>query len=230
LLLLAPWSPLEPDAVAAGAAAVTAAVRDVDQPARVLPEGIVVLLPCTEGSDGEAAARRLVGAAERASRAAWCGGVVAIPGSPRLLDRFADVARAALEQARRLGPARVHLARQERRRHPRRVAAGAIQARIRCDALVFEVEVVDLSLQGALVESGTVMRVGDAIVLEVAERSPRGRSAEVAARILRSEALQQASRPLWRAALAFEAAASVLPSVTHILAGLAVEPMPEARP
>jgi hypothetical protein len=230
LLLLAPWSPLEPDAVAAGAAAVTGAVRDVDRPARILPEGMVVLLPCTEGSDGVAAARRLVGLAGRASSAAWCGGVAAIPESPPELERFGAVARAALEQARQEGPARVHLARRERRRHPRRTVAGAIQARIRSSSRVVEVEVVDLSLHGALIESGTAMQAGDVIVFEMTERTPRGRSAAVEARILRSEAAMEPSRPAWRAALAFEAPASAVPSVTHILAGLAVDPMPEVRP
>ena len=230
LLLLAPWSPLEPDAVVAGAAAVAGAVRDVDQPARILPEGLVVLLPCTDGPDGATAALRLVDIAGRASGAAWCGGVAAMPESPPELERFGAVARAALEQARQEGPARVHLARRERRRHPRRIVAGAIQARIRSGSRVVEVEVVDLSLHGALIESDAAMHPGDAIVLEVAERTPRGRSAEVAARILRSEAAKETSRPAWRVALAFEAPASILPSVTHILAGLAVDPMPEARP
>ena len=82
ILLLAPWCPVEPDSVAAAATAVAGAVRDVDQTARVLPEGVAVLLPCTEGSDGAAAGRRLAGVAERASRAAWCGGVAALPRSP----------------------------------------------------------------------------------------------------------------------------------------------------
>jgi hypothetical protein len=72
------------------------------------------------------------------------------------------------------------------------------------------------------------MPVGDAIVLEVAERTPRGWSAEVAARILRTEAATQRSRPVWRAAVVFESAGGVLPSVTHILAGLAVDRTPEA--
>ena len=230
LILLAPWSPLEPDAVAAGAAAVTGAVRDVDQPARILPEGIVVLLPCTEGADGATAARRLADLAEHASRAAWCAGVAAIPDCAPEPERFGAVARAALEQARQEGPARVHLARRERRRHRRRMVAGAIQARIRSRSRVIEVEVVDLSLHGALIESGSAVQAGEAIVLEVTERTPRGRSAEVAARILRAEAAKESSSRAWRAALAFEAPAGALPSVTHILAGLAGDAMPEARP
>ena len=230
LVLLAPWTPVEPDSVAAGAAAVTGAVRDVDQPARILPEGMVVLLPCTEGADGAAAARRLVSLAGRASSAAWCGGVAAIPDCPSEPERFGAAAHAALEQARQEGPGRVHLARHERRRHRRRIVAGAIQARIRSSSRVIEVDVVDLSLHGALIESDAAMEAGDAIVLEVAERTPRGRSAEVAARILRSEAAAEPSRPAWRAALVFEAPASALPSVTHILAGLAIDPIPEARP
>src|SRR5206468_2842402 len=101
-------------------------------------------------------------------------------------------------------------------------------SRIRSDARVVEVEVVDLSLHGALVEADAPMTVGDAIVLEVAERTPRGRSAEVAARILRSERAAAPARTTWRAALAFDPGGSILPPVAHSLAGLAVDPMPEA--
>lgn len=228
LLLLAPWCPVEPDAVAAAATAVSGAVRDVDQPARVLPEGVVVLLPCTEGSDGAAAGRRLTGVAERASRAAWCGGVAALPGAAADLETFGAVARDALEQALQDGPGRVRLSRRERRRHPRRVADGAIQGRIRSGDRLIAVEVVDLSLHGALLEASSPIPIGDSIVLEVAERTPRGRSAEFAARILRSETATRGSRPVWRAAVRFETAGGVLPSVTHILAGLAVDRTPEA--
>jgi len=228
LLLLAPWCPVEPDAVATAAVAVAGAVRDVDLPARVLPEGVAVLLPCTEGSDGAAAGRRLTGVAERASRAAWCGGIAALPEAAPDLERFSAVARDALERARQDGPGRVRLSRRERRRHPRRVAAGAIQGRIRSGGRRIEVEVVDLSLHGALIEALAPMSVGDAIVLEVAERTPRGRSAEVAARILRTEAATQRSRPVWRAAVVFETAGGVLPSVTDILAGLAFDRTPES--
>jgi hypothetical protein len=229
LLLLGPWAPLEPDAVAAAATAVIGAIRDVDQPARVLPEGIVVLLPCTEGSAGAAAGRRLTGVAERASRGAWCCGVAALPESAPESARFGAVAREALEQALQDGPGRVRLSRRERRRHPRRIAAGTIQGRVRSEARAMEVEVLDFSLDGALVEAARPMPVGGAIVLEVAERTPRGRSAEVTARILRSEPATSRSRPVWRAALAFAVGGDVLPSITHILAGLAVDPMPEAR-
>jgi hypothetical protein len=228
LLLLAPWSPLEPESVAAAATTVAGAVRDVDQPGRVLPEGVVVLLPCTEGSDGAAAGRRLVGVAERASRVPWCGGVAALPESAPDLERFGALVRDALEQARQDGPGRIRLSRRERRRHPRRIASGAVRGRIRWGAGVIAVEIVDLSLRGALIEAGAPVPVGDAIVLEVAERTPRGRSAEVRARILRTEVSTERSRPIWRVAVAFETAGPALPAVTHILAGLAVDRMPEA--
>lgn len=227
LLLMTPWSPLAPDAVAGAAVAVASAVRDVDQPARVLPEGMVVLLPCTEGVDGVAAAGRLVRLAERASGAAWCCGVAAVPDSAPEAERFGEEVREALDQALRDGPGRVRLSRRERRRHLRR-AAGALSGRIRSGDRALEVEVVDLSLHGALIQAGGDMTIGDAVVLEIEEKTPRGRSVRVAARVLRSETATAPNRPRWRAALVFDPAGGALPSVTHILAGLAAEPVAEA--
>jgi hypothetical protein len=229
LLLLSPWCPLEPEAMAAGAMAVTGAVRDIDQPARVLPEGIVVLLPCTEGEDGAAAARRLVALAESASHVAWCGGVAALPECAPDAEQFAVLVRGALEEALREGPGRVRLSRRERRRHPRR-SAGALHGLVRSEGRALEVGVVDLSLHGALVQADAdITGICETIVLEIAERTPRGRSARVAARVLRWSTATSADRPVWRAALAFDPGGSALPAVTQILAGLAADMLQESR-
>jgi len=198
-------------------AALVEAARDVDHVARVLPEGLAALLPCTSGDEAVRAAARFRGIACRVAPTAWSTGVAALPGIPASAAALAAEARRALEHAVRDGAA-VRRSAPERRRHGRRAPAEGLDARVRSGRREAEATVEDLSLGGILIRTPRPLLPGLRVALEIGAPPPRARRLALGASVVRSEAPAPGTTGAWRAALRFEAGAEALPALAELLA------------
>ena len=230
VVLLAPDPPAPPEPLAVAAAeALRTAARDIDELVRLLPSGVAAILPCTSATEAARAARRLLPVAARASGGAWRAGVAAAPPGRCDAEALAGEARRALERARRRDGAAVEGASLERRRRPRRAAAGSVRGRVRLDDArpaddargrrEQEAVVLDLSMAGALVRLRAPLRRGDRVVLDLREACARPVSAALPARVVRAEGPASPDGP-FRAALRFEPAAGRTFRLAEIVAGL----------
>jgi PilZ domain-containing protein len=217
LLLLCPRIAPEERVWGATLAALGEAARDVDRIARVLPEGVAVLLPCTTGDDAVRAAARLVAVAARVTATPWSAGVAAIPEGPTDANALAAAARGALAEAIREGGV-VRRAAPERRRHGRRAPSQGLSARIGAGSRSAEAVVEDLSLGGVLVRTPRPLVPGLVVALEIGGAPPRACRLSLGARVVRSEAPAPGTTGSWRAGLAFEAGNDALPLLADLLA------------
>jgi GGDEF domain-containing protein len=201
-------------------AVMRAAVRDVDRAARVLPEGIAAILPCTTGDEGLRAARRYLGLLHDEDMATWSAGVAAIPEQPADPDRLAAAAREALRDALAEGQGGVRRAHREKRRCVRRRACGGLVASVVTGGRERAAEVLDLSAGGALLRLDEPLSCGQVVTLAIMEVAIRPRRALFAARVVRSAATAVREGAGCRAALVFEPRPSDLPVMADILAWL----------
>jgi GGDEF domain-containing protein len=201
-------------------AVMKAAVRDVDRAARVLPEGVAVILPCTTGEEGCRAARRYLDLVGDDRRATWSAGVAAIPGRPADPAALAAAARAALRDALAEGQGRVRGAHTEKRRSVRRAASGGLVAGIQAGGRERPAEILDLSVGGALVHLDERIPRGQVVTLAIMEVAARPRRARLAARVVRSADSTVPGAAGSLAALVFEPPPAALPVVAEILAWL----------
>ena len=212
LAILAPRRPLAEPAMAAAAAALERARRDVDVLARLVPPAFALLLPAIARPAGERAVRRLIEVAARASGAAWCAGLSegGVAGEERIEDLAGAVLR-ALRRARDEGDGRGLAA--ERRRH-RRAVRPPLEARVEGSEAV--AEILDLSLSGARIRtSGSVPADGN-VALKLRGPAPRAREARLSARVIRRE--PDADRET--SVLLFDDAEDAAPDLVALLAGL----------
>jgi hypothetical protein len=217
LILMAPAVPPDERGWRDTIAALVEAARDVDQLARVLPEGVAAILPCTSGDEAVRAAARFRSIASRIAVTAWSTGVAALPGLPAGAATLAAAARRALEDAVRDGAA-VRRAAPERRRHGRRPAAEGLNAQVRTGRQVADATVEDMSLGGMLIRIPRPLVPGLLVALEIGDAPPRARRLALGARVVRSEAPVPGTNGAWRAALRFEAGAGALPALAEMLA------------
>jgi PilZ domain-containing protein len=217
LVLLSPLVPSDEPGWSGTMAALSEAARDIDRIARVLPDGVAVLLPCTAGDDAVRAAARLRAVAGRVTGTAWSAGVAAVPEGPEGAEALAAAARRALAEAVREGAA-VRRAAPERRRHGRRPPSGDLRARIGAGERAAEAVVEDLSLGGILVRTPRPLVPGLRVALEIGAAPPRARRLSVDARVVRSEAPAPGTTGSWRAALSFEVGNQALPVLADLLA------------
>jgi len=217
LVLMSPIVPPDEGGWRDTIAALVETARDVDHIARVLPEGVAAVLPCTSGDEAVRAAARFGGVTGRITGAAWSAGVAALPGCPASVAGLAAAARGALKEALRDGVA-VRCAAPERRRHGRRPAAGGLSARIRVGRQVSDATIEDMSLGGILIRTPRPLVPGLRVALDIGDAPPRARRLALGARVVRSEAPAPGTIGAWRAALRFESGAESLPALAEFLA------------
>ena len=217
LVLMSPVRPPDEREWRDTIAALVETARDVDHIARVLPEGVAAVLPCTSGDEAVRAAARFRSVAGRITVTAWCTGVAALPGTPASAAALAAAARGALEDALRDGAA-VRRSTPERRRHGRRPAAEGLNARVRMGRQVADATIEDMSLGGILIRTPRPLVPGLRVALDIGHAPPRARRLALGARVVRSEAPAPGTIGAWRAALRFEAGAESLPALAEFLA------------
>jgi len=211
LALLAPRDPLADAAVAAAAAALERARRDVDVLARLVPPAFALLLPSVDRAGGERAVERMLGVAARSSGAEWCAGLAGwSAGAEAGLEALAGAALRALRLARD-GERGGRALAAERRRH-RRAVKPALEARI--DGSKDPAELLDLSISGARLRTDGSLPADREIALRLRGPAPRAREARLSGRVIRTDPAHET------AVLLFDDKEGVDPDLAALLAGL----------
>ena len=184
LALIAPRRPLPESALQAAAAALERARRDVDVLARLVPPAFAFLLPATARPAGERAVERLIEVASRATGAPFCAGLAERCGDAE--GGVEDLAAAALRALRlaREGERDVRVAAAERRRH-RRAHRPPVEVRLENEEA--PVELLDLSIAGARVRTGTPLPRDRRVALRLRGPAPRAQQARLRGRVIRRE-------------------------------------------
>jgi GGDEF domain-containing protein len=221
LILLAPdvARGLDDDAAAAAELVLGEATRDVDCVARLLPDGLALLLPCTDDVDGLRAAARLRSLVSGACGTAWSAGVASGPNRATSAEAFAVGALKALEQARREGGGSVCGVGKERRRGRRRRVGGVLNGWVDAGAVRWTGTLVDLSPCGAALRLPEELAVGMQLLLGLRETGARARAAAIPARVVRvSRVAAGGGGAAWDTSLDFATVAEKRHDVVELLA------------
>ena len=224
ILLLGPEDSGAPDeeTMAAAIPIVRDALRDTDQIARVLPEGLVAILPATTGPQALRTAERLRLRLAAASRAPWCAGVAACPDLARDAATLASGARDALRAARLEALPEAVACHPERRSRPRLRAAGWLAGAAQGGAARDDpaVRVEDLSIDGALLVTNERYEEGADVSLSLSQTSVRPRQAHVRVRVLRVDAESRRLGGPFRTAVRFSDGPDARRAIAALLADL----------
>jgi hypothetical protein len=213
--------------LAAAMTALRAAVRDVDQVVRILPEGCAVILPCTSGRGGMVAAERARALLTEIAGAPWSAGIASCPEHPWEAASLGSRSQEALARARLQGGGRSEWNHPERRTSRRRpIEAGGLRAALRGGELRGDVAIDDLSIEGAGLRAAGRLPREARVTLALRGTSARARDASLQARVVRADPAAGEGQAGWSIGLRFldrEAARGRV-------AGLFADLPPERRP
>jgi len=196
------------------------AARDTDRVEPLAHGRLALLLPCTGPDAAVAAAERMRSVLAARSARPWTAGLSSFPVPAPDAAALITQARAALDEALRIGRTSL-LYREDRRAHPRRSIGNRLSARIREDGRETEVLVEDLSLGGARIVAARRFMAGTGVELLLREHTARPRSARIVARVVRAvDAPDPEEAGSYRSAVIFLATPSERMNLAGVLADL----------